>query len=231
MDNQAPAVPLPPGGLFEVIFSFDTTGSMSSVLDEVKGRLQDMIQRLQADIGGIRIGVIAHGDYCDKDVFYLEKHIDLTTDVYQLCEFVRETEGTGGGDPEECYELVLKMATEQFSWTPGSQRALIVIGDASPHDADYELNVDNIDWREEVKKLLGLGIKIYGVQAFENDDGTKFFQEMTEMAAGHHLKLKQFSNISDFIMAICYRERGDDFLEVSLPILLFQLFFFFTIDN
>ena len=38
---------------------------MSYILDEVKGRLSDMIQRLQADIPGIRLGVIAHGYYCD----------------------------------------------------------------------------------------------------------------------------------------------------------------------
>ena len=143
---------LPPGGLFEIVFSFDTTGSMSSVADEVKGRLQDMIQRLQADIPGIRIGVIAHGDYCDKDIFYLEKHIDFSNNIVDLCNFLNSVEGTGGGDPEECYEYILHMATE-FSWTAGSQRALVVIGDATPHDVDYDLNVDNLDWKFEAEKL------------------------------------------------------------------------------
>lgn len=144
---------LPGNRLIEIVFSFDTTGSMSSILDEVRGRLQDMIQRLQSDISGIRIGVIAHGDYCDKDVFYLTKEIDLCQNVAELCQFVQDIEGTGGGDADECYEYVLRMVREKISWTPGSQKILVMIGDANPHEPDYDLNTDNIDWREELKLM------------------------------------------------------------------------------
>lgn len=58
----------------DILFSFDTTGSMSYILEEVKGRLSDMIQRLQADIPGIRIGVIAHGDYRDEGLLLGKAH-------------------------------------------------------------------------------------------------------------------------------------------------------------
>ncbi|KAK3591892.1 hypothetical protein CHS0354_005102 [Potamilus streckersoni] len=204
---------LPPGGQFDILFSFDTTGSMSSVLDEIRARMNDTIQRLQADIPGIRFGVIAHGDYCDKDVFYVEKHVDFTNDIKELVDFVTQTDGTGGGDPEECYELILKMAAENFSWSLGSQRALVVIGDSIPHDASYELNTEKIDWRVEVDKLANMGVKIYGVQAFDNAEAIPFFHEIAIKTGGHHLKLGEFSNICDFIIAICYRERGDMFLE------------------
>jgi hypothetical protein len=144
---------LPPGGLLEIVFSFDTTGSMSSILDEVRGRLQDMIQRLQSDIPGIRIGVIAHGDYCDKDVFYLTKELDLCQNVAELCQFVQDIDGTGGGDTDECYELVLRMVRQNFSWTAWSQKILVLIGDANPHEPDYAMNIDNINWREELKLM------------------------------------------------------------------------------
>jgi hypothetical protein len=145
--------PLPPGGLFEIVFSFDTTGSMSAILDEVIGRLQEMIQRLQADIPSIRIAVIAHGDYCDKEMFYVTKHIDFSTDSAALCEFVKGVGCTGGGDTDECYELVLRMVRGEFTWTPGSQRALVMIGDAPPHEPDYPLNEMGIDWRVETEVL------------------------------------------------------------------------------
>ena len=59
------------------------------------------------------------------------------------------------------------------------------------------------------------GIKIYGVQAFENATSTAFFQELAVIMSGQHLKLGNFSHVCDFIMAICYRERGEEFLEVS----------------
>jgi hypothetical protein len=35
---------MPPGGLVEIAFSFDTTGSMSAALKEVKGRIKDIVQ-------------------------------------------------------------------------------------------------------------------------------------------------------------------------------------------
>ncbi|MEW8547730.1 MAG: hypothetical protein AB2693_29835 [Candidatus Thiodiazotropha sp.] len=79
----------------------------------------------------------------------------MTRDIKQLCDFVSGVEGTGGGDPEECYELVLNLAGK-FSWTPGSQKALVVIGDSEPHNPEYDLNVDNLDWREEAKKLAAV---------------------------------------------------------------------------
>ncbi|XP_069133583.1 uncharacterized protein [Argopecten irradians] len=201
---------LPPGGLLEIVFSFDTTGSMSSILEEVQGRLQDMIQRLQADIPGIRIGVIAHGDYCDEKVFYLTKQLDLCTDVVELCNFVKGVEGTGGGDEDECYELILRMIRQNFSWTPASQRILVMIGDAKAHEPEYELNVDNIDWRSEVTDLHNMGVKIYGVQVFEHEGVEDFYKTISTNTEGHYLKLSEFSNICDFLMAICYRERGED---------------------
>ena len=46
------AAPLPPGGLLEVAISFDTTGSMYGCLEEVRAKIKDLAQRLQADIPG-----------------------------------------------------------------------------------------------------------------------------------------------------------------------------------
>ena len=135
---------MPPGG------AMGNTVSMSYILDEVKSRLHDMIQRLQSDIPGIRLGVIAHGDYCDEEEFYLEKHIDFTENVVDLCNFVGGIDGTGDGDEDECYELILRKTHQEFTWAPVSNKVLVMIGDANPHPPDYKLNVDNIDWREEV---------------------------------------------------------------------------------
>lgn len=94
-------------GTLEVVFSFDTTGSMYNWLEQVRDRVKDIIQRLQADIPGIRFAVLAHGDYCDTDI-YVTKWIDFTTDVVQLCRFVHNAEQTGGVDEPDCYEFGLR---------------------------------------------------------------------------------------------------------------------------
>jgi hypothetical protein len=71
----------------------------------------------------------------------------------------------GGGDWEECYELVLHEARTKLSWTPGTQRSLVMIGDAIPHSTSYPMNTLKLDWKKEAKQLYDdLGVKIYSVQ-------------------------------------------------------------------
>lgn len=55
-----------------------------------------------------------------------------------------------------------------MSWTPGTQRSLVMIGDAIPHPPSYSMNTLKLDWKTEAKKLHDeLGVKIYAVQVCE----------------------------------------------------------------
>ena len=94
----------------EVVFSFDTTGSMYPCLAQVRRNVKNTVTRLFEEIPGIRIGVIAHGDYCDKGSTYVTSHLPLTKDVNAIVKFVETVKPTGGGDAPECYELVLHEA-------------------------------------------------------------------------------------------------------------------------
>ena len=89
-----------PGGSLEICFSFDTTISMTIYVDQVKARLQDMVQRLKSDIPGIRIALFAHGDYYqsrfDNKSAYVTRHIDFTDDVKNLCNFIKDAVPTQG---------------------------------------------------------------------------------------------------------------------------------------
>src|SRR5579885_2809732 len=69
----------------EVVFSFDTTGSMYPCLTQVRRKVKSTVTRLAEEIDGIRIGIIAHGDYCDKGSTYVTKHLDLTDNVDKIC--------------------------------------------------------------------------------------------------------------------------------------------------
>eukprot|EP01084_Bolivina_argentea_P300309 517796_1 len=56
----------------EICFSFDTTASMTRVIDQVRQELKDIIKKLFSQISNIRIALIAHGDYnCSP---YVIKH-------------------------------------------------------------------------------------------------------------------------------------------------------------
>ncbi|CAG2209639.1 unnamed protein product [Mytilus edulis] len=205
--------PLPPGGLVEIAFSFDTTGSMSAALNEVKGRIKDIVQKLQSDVPGIRIAIFAHGDYCDKDD-YIIKWIDFGATLPELHDFVNNCGDTGGGDSSECYELVLRRATEVLSWTPGSKRSLVLIGDDLPHEPGYKYGdfTNDIDWRNECTKLKDMGVKVYGVAVKAGIHAQNFYQELATRTDGLMITLENFNLIFDLMMSICYREGGDELL-------------------
>ena len=211
-----PSDPFGPSAI-ELVISFDTTGSMSSCIGEVRNCVQEVIQRLFMDIPNLKISIIAHGDYCDERTYYLLKQVDFTNDVASLCQFVRDVEGSGGGDFDECYEYVLHHVRNKMKWTPGTQRALVMIGDATPHEPEYNLNKLNLNWRDEANKLHDeLGVRIYAVQCQNNGANvTKFYQSLADRTQGRYLRLDKFSTIVDILMAICYREKGAEFFEVS----------------
>ena len=139
----------------QVAISFDTTGSMSRALNEVRIRIAEMIRMLKKDIPGVALSVIAHGNYCDEDT-YVTKHLDFSDDDRKLVDFVKGVEQTHGGDSPECYELVLRLVRTKLSWKRNAQKILIVIGDSYPHTPSYPQNKDRIDWREEARLLAGI---------------------------------------------------------------------------
>lgn len=191
------------GNPIEVVFSFDTTGSMYPCLTQVRRKIKNTVTRLLNEIPGIRIGIIAHGDYCDAGKTYVTKHLNLSGDVDTICDFVQNVAPTGGGDAPECYELVLHEA-QTLAWSAEAAKTLVLIGDDIPHAPAQ--TPKKLNWREELKKLAAQGITVYGVQALNRKHATPFYQELAEKAGGFHLSLDQFAYITDLFLAVCYQQ-------------------------
>lgn len=194
----------------EVVFSFDTTGSMYPCLTQVRRKVKTTVERLMKEIPGIRIGIIAHGDYCDKNSTYVTKHLGLTADVKAIVSFIEKVGATGGGDAPECYELVLHEA-QSLSWLPGTKKCFVLIGDDVPHAPSA--NPQKLNWRDEVDKLGNMGIPVYGVQCLNRGHATKFYQELAHKSGGFHVGLDQFSYITELVTAICFKQSSDEKLQ------------------
>jgi Mg-chelatase subunit ChlD len=189
----------------EVVFSFDTTGSMYPCLTQVRKKVKTSVKRLFNDLKGIKIGVIAHGDYCDKKI-YVTKHLPLGDKLEPIVKFVETVKATGGGDYPEAYELVLNEARD-LKWTPAAKKILVMIGDAIPHTPKQ--NPRKLDWKKEAKALGSDGVRIYAVQALGRSDATSFYKDMAKLSGGSYLALDQFSSITDLVMAIAYSTDSD----------------------
>jgi hypothetical protein len=194
----------------EVVFSFDTTGSMYPCLTQVRRKIKETVTRLIGEIPHIKIGIIAHGDYCDQGSTYVIKNFDLSSDVDAICDFVQNVEPTGGGDAPECYELVLHEA-QDLNWSDAASKSLVLIGDDIPHPPAH--NPKKLNWREEIDKLAKQGIMVYGVQALNRSHATPFYKELAEKSGGFHVNLDQFSYITDLFLAVCYQQSSDEQLQ------------------
>lgn len=193
---------------FEVVFHFDTTGSMYPCIVEVRKKVEDALTKLFKEIPDLRIGIGANGDYCDKHTTYVTTWKDLSSQIHELCQFVRKVKNTGGGDLPECYELVLHEA-QRLNWGHNATKIFVLIADDVPHPPTDRQNINHngrgLNWREEAETLAKMGIAVYTVQCLSKGSrADAFYRELAEMTGGHHLILDQFSEVIDLIMAICY---------------------------
>ncbi len=208
---------------FDICFAFDTTGSMSGCINQVKRNIETIVKELFKNIPNIRISLVAFEDY---NFDYIWKAIDFTNDEGALIHFMthlheahcitgKDIGFTRSGDSciNECYEYVLHKV-QGLNWSSESMRSLIMIGDAPPHKPQHAYM--NLDWEVETKKVYQKGINIYSVQCLSwgNDRDVKhFFKTIAKESNGYHLYLDQFTMITSMMMAICYKQMGSERLE------------------
>ena len=60
------------------------------------------------------------------------------------------------------------------------------------------------------------GARIYAVQCMANSSASYFYEHLAKATTGKHLNLDAFGTIVDMMMAICYRETGPEFFEVTI---------------
>ena len=205
----------------DLVVSFDTTGSMYPVLTQVRQQVESFVEAMFNDFSDLRLGIIAHGDYCDKDDPYTIMAVDLTRDEKQLCKFVREVKSTYGGDADECYELVLNTANHKFSWREDAQKILLMIGDASPHSPSYSMNKLHLDWKFEADSLADNGIKVFAVHAlsYYRSSSKAFYKSVAERTLGTYLTLDQFNEVVTLIKATCYQQASEETLDEYITII------------
>lgn len=201
-------------GLTEIVFAFDTTGSMSGAIQQVKQKIIETTERLFRDSPMMRISLIAHGDYCDGAKKALQ-HFDFVSagEVDQLIKWINSGDlSTGGGDGEENYEMVLEYSAQNIKWTEGSRRVLVMIGDNSPHTPAITLaqmkqygipNPREIDWKVEADNCYNRGIKIYAVGVGYLN---VFHQEIAARTCGTAFEMSGFESMADMVLALCFRE-------------------------
>jgi hypothetical protein len=131
----------PSSALVDVVFLFDTSGSMGSVINAAKTAAANILS-----------GLDGFGDLATGTGYYSEPGSDgvvgaLTTDAATGVANINSIflgQGGGGGDfPEEGF-FGTRDAALNTAWRPGSSRFVIALGDATFKDSDGATEANTI---------------------------------------------------------------------------------------
>lgn len=123
------------GGL-DVMFVVDATGSMRWVIDEVKTRIEDIVDTVRMLVPIARFGIVAYRDY-DSPGFTTREQV-LTFSMARLHRFLADLDAEGGGSMQEAVAAGVRVAVEEAGWRSSAKRLIILIGDAPPHERDFD---------------------------------------------------------------------------------------------
>jgi hypothetical protein len=122
-------------GKTDVIFAFDLSGSMESVIDGAKRDAEKLMENIAARFGSEYFGVAGFSDY--TDIPYHLYH-PLSKNYAAVQTAIDKLSLVDGGDTPEAYGRMLyeSYTDSSIGWHENAHRYLIIFGDSYPHDPD-----------------------------------------------------------------------------------------------
>lgn len=142
---------IPPApGRADILFAFDTTGSMEPVLSSAKSNAVTIMQNLSGLIPDVQFGVVDLRDYElptygeSGDWPYLLRQ-RVTGDRGAVQAAINATSAAGGGDYPEAYSRALYEAYSdpRVGWRADTRRFVVMFGDDVPHDNNLNQRVSS----------------------------------------------------------------------------------------
>jgi len=127
-----------PSGVPDVLFSFDSTGSMGGVIDSAKSGANEIMTRVFADIPGSQFGVVDFRDDGDAGPGPYQLKQSITLNQAAVTAAINTVNAGGGGDFSEAYAWALynSYTDGATGWVGGHQKFVVMFGDTTPHDPD-----------------------------------------------------------------------------------------------
>ena len=162
----------PPPPTVDVVFVFDTTGSMRDEIDGMVRASRDFAAELASTGADFRIGAVTFGDE-------VRATQPMTNDVEQVRGFFGRLSAEGGDDEPEDFILGGMTAASSMTWRPEAKRFFIFITDASYHPRSAM--GQSFDDLRQAAKTLGATVYVAAVPAvreyrtFAEETGGKFY--------------------------------------------------------
>ncbi len=191
----------------DVMFLFDTTGSMKSALDEATTQIRDTIERIDSKVPDVQYGVAEVRDYGGS--VYAEKEPTIvpwrlrraiTANRTDVVNAISDLEARGGGDKPESYGRALweTSTNPTVGWREGTHRLIVLVADSVPHDPDLNEGIPEGVWLlpspwttgEELLEPAGVNGTTFGPGTVT--DWQSVLQQLA--AAGTPLEVVEYAN-------------------------------------
>lgn len=131
---------IPVADLLDIVFVIDTTGSMRDDIDAVKEDAIAIINDVASRGADWQIGLVTYrdhpvGPYGDPGDYVSRTELSFSSDSSAIVSAVNAIRVDGGGDERESVFSGL-MEAVNFPWRVGARKAIILMGDAPPHDPE-----------------------------------------------------------------------------------------------
>ncbi len=186
--SQAPRV--------EVVFTLDTTGSMSGLIEGAKKKVWELARFIAQGqpTPDLRIGLVAYRDIGDE---YVTKSFDLSDDLDAVYQNLFSFTAAGGGDTPEHVAKALHDSVNRMSWSSGNNtlRIIYLVGDAPPH-TDY---TDGYDYLAIAQQAATRGIRINTIRCGADPDTLLAWAEVARRAHGEFTSIDQSGGMAEVV--------------------------------
>lgn len=199
------------GAPTDVMFVFDTSGSMQPVLDEAESEIQAVIGRLRETLTNPEFGVAEVRDYGGSE--YDEESSDrpwqldtpITADSATVAETIEGLYANGGGDGPEAYGRALweTDTNPDVGWRAGARHLIVLVADNVPHASNLDEGIAEEFWLSP--SPWDTGEELPGSWGIPN----------TQLGAGNlefHQVLKQIAADGKPLEMVDYHDTGGDYI-------------------
>ncbi len=138
----------------DVMFVFDTSGSMGAVLAEAKTEIVGVINHINSTLPDVHYGVAEVRDFpfSEAEAEGLEKpwKLDqpLTSDPEAVKKAIEPLVASGGGDLPESYGRALweTDTNPNVGWRDEARHVIVLIADNVPHDHELDEGIPESSW-------------------------------------------------------------------------------------
>jgi hypothetical protein len=197
----------------EVMICLDSTASMGSVIEQAKASVASLVRRLRDLAPRFRVGLVTYDDAARLQVA-------LTTDEGALEARLARVVAEGGGDAEEGVDRAVALALRQDAsgWSSRALRAIVVVGDAPPHEDDLPALATAIR-RARADPLYDAAVRVDTISCGsdgEPDGLVPHFRSIARLGGGSAVRLSASRSLAWEIVAAAF---GPEWREAVLDLL------------